>query len=139
MEPTASAGQITAAYRRLVRALHPDTRPDGPAADGRFTDVVVAYSTLHDPVLRAEYDSRLGLTGPAEPVTRDTPVDVRGTRMPHAARVTVRVTVHPAPPRRDAPLWAGPTRVRPAPDASGRPRPHRVTGWDLLWKWSTGW
>ncbi|GAA4931124.1 DnaJ domain-containing protein [Streptomyces coeruleoprunus] len=36
--PTASAEQITSAYRRLVRALHPDTRPaegDQEAAAGR--------------------------------------------------------------------------------------------------------
>ncbi|MBT2507758.1 J domain-containing protein [Streptomyces sp. ISL-98] len=42
VEPSSSAGQITSAYRRLVRALHPDANPDSPTADRRFADVVAA-------------------------------------------------------------------------------------------------
>ncbi|MEU2181965.1 J domain-containing protein, partial [Streptomyces thermolilacinus] len=59
--PTASAGEITSAYRGLVRALHPDSAPtrDGPerqAAAARFGEVVAAYEVLRDPQRRAAYD-----------------------------------------------------------------------------------
>lgn len=49
---SASAGQITCAYRRLVRALHPDARPGRPAARERFAEVVEACTTLHGPARR---------------------------------------------------------------------------------------
>jgi hypothetical protein len=39
------AGQITSAYRRLVRALHPDTARGGAATRERFAQVVAAYET----------------------------------------------------------------------------------------------
>ncbi|MGW0565622.1 J domain-containing protein [Streptomyces sp. NPDC003016] len=122
VEPTASAGQIASAYRRLVRALHPDASPDTnpgtapgsgePAVDGRFTDVVAAYGTLRDPVLRAAYDSRLGTRGPKSPPK--------------------------SPPGRGALIWAGPTRVAAPYDGPGTPRPYPPTVWDLWWKWDAG-
>ncbi|MGW7055453.1 J domain-containing protein [Streptomyces sp. NPDC054888] len=103
VEPTASAGQITSAYRRLVRALHPDAHPGRPAADSRFADVVAAYGILRDPVLRAAYDSRLGRS-------RDT--GARAGRSDGTDARTVNVTHHPPPPPRPGgpPLYAGPTR-----------------------------
>ncbi|MFF3341891.1 J domain-containing protein [Streptomyces flavidovirens] len=131
VEPTASAGQITSAYRRLVRALHPDAHPDRPATDSRFADVVVAYGILHDPVRRAAYDSQLGLGGPRRPQGRQVPT---GVTVP----LTVRVTPRPDPSRRDVPLWAGPTRVRPAYDGPGPPRLNLAADRYLLWQWSAG-
>ncbi|MEV8309751.1 J domain-containing protein [Streptomyces flavidovirens] len=131
VEPTASAGQITSAYRRLVRALHPDAHPDRPAADSRFADVVVAYGILHDPVRRAAYDSQLGLGAPRRPQGRQVPA---GVTVP----LTVRVTPRPVPPRRDVPLWAGPTRVRPVYDGPGPPRLNLAADRYLLWQWSAG-
>ncbi|MGW0552452.1 J domain-containing protein [Streptomyces altiplanensis] len=147
VEPTASAGQITSAYRRLVRALHPDANPGPgePAVDGRFTDVVAAYGTLRDPVLRAAYDSRLGARRPKgppkDPPGRRVPVRTRakGAPTPSVADVVVlEVTVHPPPPGRDALMRAGPTRVATSYDGPGTPRPYPPTGWDLLWKWDAG-
>ncbi|GGX09821.1 J domain-containing protein [Streptomyces chryseus] len=94
VEPTASAGQITSAYRGLVRALHPDAGPADSEAGERFRDVVAAYTTLHDPVLRAAYDdARLGpgLGGGARPVR-------------------VRLRPAPAPRYDEPPLRVGPTR-----------------------------
>ncbi len=155
VEPTASAGQITSAYRRLVRALHPDATPGTspgaapdpgePAVDGRFTDVVAAYGTLRDPVLRAAYDSQPGARGPQGP-PKDPPgrrVQVRirtgGAPAPSVADVVVlEVTVHPAPSGRDALMRAGPTRVAAPYDGPGPPSPYPPTGRDLLWKWDAG-
>lgn len=53
--PDASAKQITRAYRRLARELHPDTRTDG-GSDDRFKEVAAAYDVLGDPAKRKEYD-----------------------------------------------------------------------------------
>ncbi|GAB2611486.1 hypothetical protein GCM10027168_50430 [Streptomyces capparidis] len=56
--PSASPGEITAAYRGLVRSLHPDARPSRPGARREFEDVVAAYAVLRDPARRAAYDAR---------------------------------------------------------------------------------
>jgi curved DNA-binding protein CbpA len=48
VEPSASSGQITSAYRRLVRMLHPDANPAWPTAWDRFAEAV-AYATLRNP------------------------------------------------------------------------------------------
>ena len=57
---TASQEQITRAYRRKLRALHPDTRdtvtPADPAADEQLRQIMAAYAVLRDPARRALYD-----------------------------------------------------------------------------------
>ena len=53
---TASEQDITRAYRRLARELHPDVNPDKPEAEGRFKEVSSAYDVLGDPAKRKEYD-----------------------------------------------------------------------------------
>jgi molecular chaperone DnaJ len=53
---TASPAEITRAYRRLARCLHPDACPDDPAAADRFARVTAAYRILADPRQRATYD-----------------------------------------------------------------------------------
>ncbi|MEU3448348.1 J domain-containing protein [Streptomyces thermolilacinus] len=111
--PTASAGEITSAYRRLVRALHPDSAParDAPerrAAATRFGEVVAAYEVLRDPVRRAAYDEARR----------------RATR---SARRQGRPAPRPAAPHRDAPargsglLWVGPVRVHPPRPGGAEP------------------
>ncbi|MFG1930260.1 J domain-containing protein [Mycobacterium sp. NPDC048908] len=49
---TASREQITHAYRRKLRALHPDTRdaatPPDPAADEKLRRIMAAYAALRD-------------------------------------------------------------------------------------------
>lgn len=54
----ATARQITAAYRALLRALHPDTATDTapPTGRERLAAVIAAYRTLHDPERRTAYD-----------------------------------------------------------------------------------
>jgi len=51
--------QIRAAYRLLVRQLHPDVNPHSPAAVARTQELNAAYETLNDPERRAAYDCEL--------------------------------------------------------------------------------
>ena len=53
---TASEQDITRAYRRLARELHPDVNPDKPEAEDRFKEISSAYDVLGDPARRKEYD-----------------------------------------------------------------------------------
>ncbi|WP_253842869.1 J domain-containing protein [Mycobacterium colombiense] len=59
LAPTATADEITRAYRSQVRALHPDTRAtpqSNPQLDDRLRQVLTAYALLRDPERRARYD-----------------------------------------------------------------------------------
>lgn len=62
VEETASAKEITKAYRKLARNLHPDQNPGDSAAEERFKEVANAYDVLGDEAKRKEYDEvrRLG-------------------------------------------------------------------------------
>jgi len=63
---SAAPKEITRAYRKLARELHPDANPDDPAAEERFKDVAAAYDVVGDEDRRKEYDEvrRLGPIGP---------------------------------------------------------------------------
>ncbi|MDF2733276.1 MAG: dnaJ, partial [Desertimonas sp.] len=66
---TASAKEITKAYRKLARDLHPDRNPNNAAAEERFKEVSAAYDVLGDEAKRKEYDEvrRLGPMGGGAP------------------------------------------------------------------------
>jgi molecular chaperone DnaJ len=59
---TASQKDITKAYRKLARQLHPDANPGDKAAEERFKEVSAAYEVVGDPDKREQYDEvrRLG-------------------------------------------------------------------------------
>ncbi|MEU0272602.1 J domain-containing protein [Streptomyces sp. NPDC006307] len=100
--PTASDARVTAAFRRLVRTLHPDASPDDgpdqPGAREELDRVVAAYALLHDPQRRAAYDA-----AHARPAARPRPV--------------LRTD-----PLDEPPLRAGPVRVEPLRDLRRRGR-----------------
>ena len=58
---TADGEQISRAFRRLARDLHPDVS-DSPAAEERFREVSAAYSALSKPRSRFLYD-KFGFRG----------------------------------------------------------------------------
>ena len=51
---TADAKEITKAYRKLARDLHPDANPGDAAAEERFKEVAAAYDVVGDEARRAE-------------------------------------------------------------------------------------
>ncbi len=70
---SASAKDITKAYRKLARELHPDANPGDATAEDRFKEVSAAYDVVGDEEKRKEYDEvrRLGpmagMGGPGGP------------------------------------------------------------------------
>jgi len=52
----ASQADISKAYRKLARDLHPDARPNDAEAESRFKEVGEAYGVLSNADKRAEYD-----------------------------------------------------------------------------------
>ncbi len=53
---TASAEDITKAYRKLAKKLHPDLNPGDKAAEEKFKKVTAAYDILGDAEKRSRYD-----------------------------------------------------------------------------------
>ncbi|MCY4272850.1 MAG: J domain-containing protein [bacterium] len=56
VSPSAPDKEITKAYRKLARKLHPDANPDDAQAEERFKEVSAAYDVLGDGERRAQYD-----------------------------------------------------------------------------------
>jgi len=60
-----SQKELKQAFRRIVRACHPDLNPDDPNAAERLRQTIVAYETLGDPKSRYRYDRIESLFGPS--------------------------------------------------------------------------
>ena len=54
--PAASDKEITKAYRKLARKLHPDSNPGDAKAEEEFKEVTAAYDVLGDGERRSQYD-----------------------------------------------------------------------------------
>jgi len=62
---SATAAEISQAYRSLLRRHHPDTRALNNGSEGALSDttlqrILAAYRVLHDAARRAEYDRETG-------------------------------------------------------------------------------
>lgn len=53
----ATEAELKKAYRKLVRASHPDLHPDDAGAEARFKAASAAYDLLKDPATRARFDA----------------------------------------------------------------------------------
>lgn len=94
----ADPAEVAAAYRTLVRELHPDSRH--PSDPRRLEEVVTAYQTL-----RARH--RSDDARPGEQTATRTPQE---TRTHEETGTRVRVRVHREPPAAEPVLRAGPVR-----------------------------
>lgn len=65
VDKTASAKELSKAYRTLARKSHPDTNPGDSAAEERFKEISAAYEVVGDEATRKKYDEfrRLGGAG----------------------------------------------------------------------------
>jgi curved DNA-binding protein CbpA len=115
----ASTADISRAYRRLARALHPDSHPGDAAAADQFRAVSTAYELLSDPARRTDWDQR----HPRPARNPQRPGRSAPARRPAGPQIW---PLSPAPPDRPHPprsphpaLWAGPVHVQPARGAAG--------------------
>jgi DnaJ-class molecular chaperone len=53
---TASAAEVTKAYRKLAKKLHPDLNPGDKSAEERFKKITAAYGIIGDEEKRGRYD-----------------------------------------------------------------------------------
>lgn len=136
--PGATSADVTRAWRRLARLVHPDSRPGDPAAAEQFQAVSDAYGLLSDPARRAAWDLE----------HRDMPARRQASPVQHAA---ADPALWPIPPGaaawptsgrvHGAALRAGPVHIQPpAPTGSGGqtgpdgdPGPARLLAWLALW------
>lgn len=138
LDVAASSADISRAYRRLARALHPDSRPARPDAADQFRVVSAAYELLSDPARRASYDrwressdarraayDRRRVAGGLRPErAAPGPATVHGEPGFHPRRGARSGEAANRPPGPGVPLWAGPVHVEPParrPEAAGSP------------------
>lgn len=113
ISPQASPAAIARAYRRRLRHVHPDTRPDGDDQTGAGEALALlreAFAVLADPTRRDAYDRR---ARPA-PQKRRAPAPPRPSPPTAAPAPGSYLTGPPDPP-----LRAGPVRYRPSPPPGG--------------------
>ena len=115
IEQDASSADISRAYRRLARELHPDSHPDDTGAEDRFRAVTGAYELLSDPTRRAAYDRRAERrsVSPAAEATPGMPWSEAGSQVrPLGPAYGSGWTF---PPSATAAVRAGPVRIDPLP------------------------
>lgn len=112
----ASTADISRAYRRLARALHPDSQPGDAGAADQFRAISDAYELLSDPARRTDWDCR----HPRQPSSpRRAPGRPAASQRPAGPRIWPLPPAVADPPYPRPALWAGPVHVEPAPGAAG--------------------
>ena len=110
--PSASPAEVTSAYRRRVRDLHPDSGEAAPADPTGLAEVLAAFHVLRDAEQRAAYDAHR----PRRPSSQPS----------GAVRIPVR-HIGAQAPSSGAWLRAGPARFDPeAPEGSRAVPPARA-------------
>ncbi|MBP2478502.1 hypothetical protein JOF53_007374 [Crossiella equi] len=89
----ATSAEIAAAYRALVRALHPDTQHES-ADPARLAEVLAAHTLLRDPPHRTTYDTQHPVAAPP----------------PAPASTSILARMHPDRPHRPPDIRVGPVR-----------------------------
>jgi hypothetical protein len=114
---TASAADITSAFRRLARLSHPDATGRTDASAGqRFAALVEAYHLLAPANESPERDG--SVESPAAPGSPEQPEQPE--RRPVDVRPPTRRERPPTVPGTRPPIVAGPVVVRPYPRDRGR-------------------
>ncbi len=67
VDKTASAKDISKAYRTLARKYHPDANPGDVSAEERFKEISAAYEVVGDETTRKKYDEFRRLGGGGSP------------------------------------------------------------------------
>ena len=116
----ASDSDITKAYRKLIKSLHPDTNPGDPAAEElfkeRYSEVVSAYNVLGNASKRKAYDEARGQRQRSES-ERQPPPRGSPSRDPSDSPAPARDQTAPQDRLRKANRQAGQRqRQRPEPD-----------------------
>lgn len=116
----ASGADITRAYRRLARELHPDSHPAEAAAGDRFHAVAAARDLLSDPARRAAHDKLSGHhpVSPAQVTRPGAPPGRAASQLRPLGPAAAPGWVFPLP--RAAAIRPGPVRIEPLPQ-SGQP------------------
>jgi hypothetical protein len=122
VERTAEPEEITRAYRKAMRAVH----PDASGTSGLFRLVKTAYDTLKDPASRAAYDAR-GRTAPPEPPRSSRPEpepapEPGPTPRPESGRDQSAGAGRPSGTRPPGPSFTKPQAAAPASAPRVRPR-----------------
>ena len=92
--PDGDAEELKIAFRRALKANHPDLHPGDPDAPVRVSGIVRAYAILRDPQERAAYDRALGFRRePLQPRPRRSIFDTMHTIISEAVAVVVLAVV----------------------------------------------
>ena len=105
--PDASAAEITRAYRRKARLLHPDARPGEAEGPARFRAVAEAYQVPGDPGRRAAYD-QARQPDASSPGPLPHPAACPPAAWPGAPAAWLTPPARPGGFPAGATLWAGP-------------------------------
>jgi curved DNA-binding protein CbpA len=99
----ASFAEIQHAFRRMLRRLHPDSRPpdiDPRAADASLQQLITAYATLRDARRRADREGRPDRRAGTRPAPAgDAAVSVIGTTSAPRSRANADPAIRVGPVR----------------------------------------